>query len=315
MLLRTGAVLGLLTPLLLWGCSSPEAPASGAVAPAATATAAASNSVAAPTATTISSGALSLTLVPSRPTVLEDLEALVSGVTGKVEFRWEKNGVVLPGQTGSRLAAGYVARGDRVAVVAASAEGEVRAEVLIVNSPPRIEQVRLKEPRVYRGADLAVEVKGVDLDGDSLNYRFHWQVNGEELHWEQGPALPGDKFRRGDKVVLRVTPNDGHEDGQVFQGVEMVIPNGPPKFISEPPKQFQGQSYQYQLRVDDPDGDPISYSLETAPKGMEIDPKSGLLSWTFAASDSGEHRIRIVAKDPEGLGAYQEYSLGLTVPQ
>lgn len=314
MLLRTGAVLGLFTPLLFWGCSSPEAPATGAAAPPATAAAASGSAVVAPTATT-NSGALSLTLVPSRPTVLEDLEALVSGISGKVEFRWEKNGVVLPGPSGSRLAAGLTARGDRVAAVATAAEGEVRAEVVIVNSPPRIEQVRLKNLKVFRGAELAVEVQGVDLDGDALSYRYQWQVNGEELHWEQGPALPGDKFRRGDKVVLRVTPNDGQEDGPVFQGVEMVIPNGPPKFISEPPRQFQGQSYQYQLRVDDPDGDPITYSLETAPKGMEIDPKSGLLSWTFARSDSGEHRIRILAKDPEGLGAYQEYSLGLTVPQ
>lgn len=315
MRLRIGAVLGLITPLLLWGCSSPEAPATGAAAPAATAAAATGGSVAAPADTMVRSGSLSLTLLPTRPTVLEDLEALVSGVTGKVEFRWEKNGVVLPGQTSSRLAAGLAARGDRVAVVATTADGEARAEVVIANSLPRIEQVRLQQLRVFRGADLAVEVKGVDLDGDALNYRYHWSVNGEELHWEQGPALPGDTFRRGDKVKLRVTPNDGREDGPVFQGVEMVIPNAPPKFVSEPPKQFQGQNYQYQLRVDDPDGDPISYSLENAPKGMEIDPKSGLLSWSFAASDSGEHRIRILARDPEGLGAYQEYSLGLTVPQ
>ena len=312
--LRTRALIGCLIPLL-WGCSSPETPAP--IGPAAEKTAAVpAGSAAAPAAaTTVTSGTLSLTLVPTRPTVLEDLEALVSGVSGKVDFHWEKNGVELVGQTGSRLPSGHALRGDLVAVVARSVEGEARAEVTIVNSPPRIEQVKLKELRVYRGVDLAVEVKGVDLDGDSLSYRYSWQVNGEELHWEQGPALPGDKFRRGDKVVLRVTPNDGKENGQVFQGVEMTIPNAPPKFVSEPPKQFQGQSYQYQVRVDDPDGDQLTYALETAPKGMEIDPKSGLLSWTFAKSDSGEHRIRIVAKDPEGLGAFQEYALGLTVPQ
>lgn len=311
--LRTGALIGCCIYVLL-GCSSEPQLAAGP-APAEPQAAVANVTPATGGGTTVSAGNLTLTLVPTRPTVLEDLEALVSHVTGKVEFRWEKNGVVLPGQTGSRLPAGLAARDDRVAVVAIAAEGEARAEVTIVNSPPRIEQVRLKELRIFRGADLAVEAKGVDLDGDPLSYRYHWSVNGEDLHWEQGPVLPGDKFRRGDKVLLRVTPNDGKENGQVFQGVEMVIPNGPPKFVSEPPKQFQGQSYQYQVRVDDPDGDPITYSLEAAPKGMEIDPKSGLLSWTFAKSDSGEHRIRIVAKDLEGLGAYQEYSLGLSVPE
>lgn len=312
---RASAFIGCLIPLL-WGCSSPEPPSSAPPAAEVRDTASSSTHTAAPAAgTMVTSGTLSLTLVPTRPTVLEDLEALVSGVAGKVEFRWEKNGVVLAGHTGSRLPSGNAVRGDQVSVVASSAEGEARAEVAIVNSPPRIEQVKLKELRVYHGVDLRVEVKGIDLDGDPLSYRYNWQVNGEELHWEQGAALPGDKFHRGDKVVLRVTPNDGQENGPVFQGVEIIILNGPPKFVSEPPKQFQGQSYQYQVRVDDPDGDQLTYSLETAPKGMEIDPKSGLLSWTFAKSESGEHRIRIVAKDPEGLGAYQEYALNLTVPQ
>lgn len=315
MRLRTGVVLACLISMLSWGCSSPEAPTPVVPNMAGTSAEPSSDAAAPIGGTTVTSGTLSLTLVPTRPTVLEDLEALVSGVSGKVEFRWEKNGVVLAGQTGSRLPSGNAVRGDLVAVVASSAEGEARAEVAIVNSPPRIEQVKLKELRVYRGVDLAVEVKGVDLDGDTVNYRYNWQVNGEELHWEQGAALPGDKFRRGDKVLLRVTPNDGKENGPLFQGVEMVIPNAPPKFVSEPPKQFQGMSYQYQVRVDDPDGDQLTYSLETAPKGMEIDPKSGLLSWTFAKSDSGEHRIRIVAKDPDGVGAYQEYALNLTVPQ
>ena len=128
-------------------------------------------------------------------------------------------------------------------------------------------------------------------------------------------GLAGDKFRRGDKVVLRITPNDGKEDGPVFQGLELTIPNAPPKFVSSPPKTLQGETYQYQVQVDDPDGDPVNYVLEAGPKGMQIDPGSGLLLWPFARSDSGRHPIRIVAKDPEGLGAYQEYSLGLTVPQ
>jgi len=313
--LGNAALVGFLTPLLLWGCSSPETPPSAAQTAEVNATVPSTHAAAPAGGTTVMAGTLSLTLVPTRPTVLEDLEALVSGVAGKVEFHWERNGVVLAGQTGSRLPSGNAVRGDLISVVASSAEGEARAEVAIVNSPPRIEQVKLKELRVFRGVDLAVEVKGVDLDGDSLSYRYNWQLNGEELHWEQGAALPGDKFHRGDKVVLRVTPNDGKENGPVFQGVEMVIPNAPPKFVSEPPKQFQGMTYQYQVRVDDADGDQLTYSLETAPKGMEVDPKSGLLSWTFAKSDSGEHRIRIVAKDPEGLGAYQEYALGLTVPQ
>lgn len=55
--------------------------------------------------------------------------------------------------------------------------------------------------------------------------------------------------------------------------------------------------------------------LEIGPKGMQIDPMTGQLLWSFTQSDSWAQIVRVVAKDSEGLSASQEYSLGLTLPQ
>lgn len=306
-------ILVLLIPLLVGGCSSPDPGGSAPGAPVSDSPTAATSQVG--SGGTLPPGAASLTLMPSRPTVLEDLEAEVGAVSGPVSYRWLRNGLPLSGQTERRLPAGQAIRGDLVTVIANTSQGEGRAQVTIVNSLPRVSRVRLENPRISHGSDLAVSVEGADPDGDALSFRYNWQVNGEELHWERGPLLPGDKFRRGDKIGLRVTPHDGKEDGLVFNTPDWTVGNAPPSFVSTPPQTLQGEIYRYQVQADDPDGDPLSYELEAGPRGMQIDPRSGLLSWTFAKSDSGEHSIRIVAKDPEGLGVYQQFSLELTLPR
>lgn len=306
-------ILVLLIPLLVGGCTSPDPGGSAPGAPV-------SGSLSVVTSQVGSGGTLppdvvTLTLMPSRPTVLEDLEAEVGGVSGPVSYRWLRNGLPLSGQTERRLPAGQAARGDLVTVIATTSQGEGRAQVTIVNSLPRVSRLRLKNPRISHGSDLAVAVEGADPDGDALSFRCNWQVNGEELYWERGPRLPGDKFRRGDKIVLRITPHDGKEDGPVFHTPGWTVGNAPPSFVSTPPITLQGKIYRYQVEANDPDGDSLSYELEAGPRGMQIDPRSGLLSWNLANSDSGEISIRIVAKDPQGLGVYQQFSLELTAPR
>ena len=47
-----------------------------------------------------------------------------------------------------------------------------------------------------------------------------------------------------------------------------------------------GQPYTYPVKAIDPDNDPLTYSLTTAPAGMTIDPATGLITWPAAASNT-----------------------------
>lgn len=257
----------------------------------------------------------SLSLSPQQPTVLDILDLQVSGATGPGVIRWEKNGKIVEGQTSARLGAEFFARGDVVTVVVATAHGEARAQTTIGNAPPRVTRVILPQPKVYRGVDLTTQVLGDDPDGDAVSYRYAWSVNGENLFWEDGPQLSGDKFRRGDRVVLQVTPFDGKVSGKPFKGVDLVIENAPPKFNSSPSQQFQGMSYHYAAHAVDPDGDRIIYGLETAPPGMAIDPDGGVINWTVDPKGAGDYKVRIVAEDGRGAADIQEFTLGLSFKQ
>lgn len=194
---------------------------------------------------------------------------------------------------------------------AATAEnaGEGAAKAGAGNAPPRILAVPFREPRIHRGVDIEVLPEAEDPDYDLVSFRYQWFVNGEPQADLEGPVLPGDRFRKGDRIAVRVTPHDGKENGETFSAQPFVVPNAPPRFVTEPPLQFRARVYGYAARAEDPDGDPVAYTLEEGPQGMAIDGHSGALSWQIGAEQAGSYTVRIVAADEEGAKAIQEYSL------
>ena len=49
--------------------------------------------------------------------------------------------------------------------------------------------------------------------------------------------------------------------GPLFASQNMVIPNGAPRILSSPPQEMHGDVYTYRVIAEDPDGDPITFSL------------------------------------------------------
>ena len=50
------------------------------------------------------------------------------------------------------------------------------------------------------------------------------------------------------------------------------------------------RAYEYQVVATDPDNDPLTYSLPTAPSGMQVS-ASGRVTWTPAANQAGGHDV------------------------
>jgi hypothetical protein len=132
---------------------------------------------------------------------------------------------------------------------------------------------------------------------------------------EHDQVLKGNFFKRGDAVVLKVTPYDNEAEGQTFVSQPLVIPNAPPRFVSLPPMNFSSSSYTYQAHAEDADGDKMTYSLAAGPKGMTINPVTGEITWQIGREDTGTHQIEIIAQDEPGLKSFQKYSLTITIPE
>jgi fibro-slime domain-containing protein/RHS repeat-associated protein len=71
------------------------------------------------------------------------------------------------------------------------------------------------------------------------------------------------------------------------------------------------RQYIYQVQAVDADNEPLVYSLETAPQGMQINSATGLITWNPGISQVGVHNV--VVKVTDQRGAFDTQSFTVTV--
>jgi hypothetical protein len=277
--------------------SSPSAPAAAAAAKAVQRT----------------SGSVPVKILPDVPTVLNDLQVVFT-CSQNVAFEWRKNNAVITGQSTDWLLKRQFVKGDEITAVVKCDATEGAATVTIVNSPPSVESVPFSPQDIHAGVDIAVSPIGYDPDGDAVGFHYKWSVNGTE-QVNDSPVLKGDHLKRGDTVALTVIPYDRDGEGVPFISQNIVIPNGAPRILSTPPHDTPGDTYTYRVVADDPDGDPISFSLISAPEGMTIDSHIGVISWPITEKSAGEHIIEIAVQDSMGARTTQKYTITITATE
>jgi hypothetical protein len=166
------------------------------------------------------------------------------------------------------------------------------------------------EPKGPSVADsLRAKVEGYDADGDSVYYMYQWEKNGDALNDERKEVLEPGRFQRGDKITVTVTPDDRETLGLPKKSEAVTVVNSAPVITSSPPMKFEGNLYIYQVKANDPDNDPIRFTLKSGPKGMEMNPNTGLIRWEIHKEDKGDHLIEIEASDNAGAKSTQQYTL------
>ena len=97
---------------------------------------------------------------------------------------------------------------------------------------------------------------------------------------------------------------------EVSTELEVRIQNSAPSWVNDPRgvKQIDG----YQAKASDPDDDPLVYSLDGAPDGMSIDPKTGILQYKGSVNAKpGAYDITVLASDPDGAFAKWTFSISV----
>jgi FtsP/CotA-like multicopper oxidase with cupredoxin domain len=89
----------------------------------------------------------------------------------------------------------------------------------------------------------------------------------------------------------------------------------PPAITSSPAlKATQGKSYAYKLTATDPDGGPITYTLDNAPAGMTIKTTSDFIAWAGwfpTNAQVGTQAVTVRATDPTGRFATQSFNIAV----
>lgn len=231
------------------------------------------------------------------------------------QYQWIKNDEEMSGENKDTLKRVDLRKGDLIRVKVTPSDGKMDGEpfisspVKVFNSPPLIEEIRI-EPRIaYVNNNLKAIVKSDDADGDNIYYDYQWEKNGIIITEEKSEVLEKGRFKKGDRLTVIVVPDDQETVGASKKSEPITIINSPPIIVSSPSTKTTGNIYTYQVKANDPDNDPVIFSLKSAPKGMEIDKETGLIRWEIRNENRGTHTIEIEASASEGGKSYQRYDL------
>lgn len=250
------------------------------------------------------SGLAGVRFSPDPPVSGEPLRALVSmngRSRGRLEltYTWTVAGHRIVDERGS-IHLPRLEKHDRIEVSVARSDGmgePVTAVSEIENKRPKLLQLSLELEDTPDGEVWKAEAWGNDPDGDPLEYEYTWIVNGRR-HENQGATFPSRLLERGDTISVRVVASDGEDYSAVAQSGAAEIANASPDFVSTPPPLGRSGRYRYEAEAEDPDGDRrLKFELVTGPEGMEVDPLSGVVSWTPTPEQTGRHTIEIAVED------------------
>lgn len=180
-------------------------------------------------------------------------------------------------------------------------------------SLPELSEIKIQLVSYTPRDGFKAEPKSADPDNENINYSYEWKHNGELIIGGKEQVLQWqDEFKKGDALSVSVIPFD-ESGGSVWKAEgSFQIPNSPPEILTEPETTFEDGNFSYKVEAQDPDGDPFDFTLRNAPKGMTIEPATGLISWKYGPENAGEHSFKIVVTDSEGAYVFQE--LNFTIP-
>jgi hypothetical protein len=171
-----------------------------------------------------------------------------------------------------------------------------------VNDPP----VFTSQPVITATEEIEYfyEVEAEDLDDDTLTYSLLSYPEGMVIDSSSGTIswIPTNAQVGAIPVTVRIIDGKGGEAKQAFTiNVENV--NDPPTFTSSPiTDATEEEVYAYIVLAEDldPTQDNLTFELSVYPQGMQINPTTGIISWTPADNQVGDNSVIVIVSDEKG---------------
>jgi len=263
---------------------------------------------------------LPMPVVLSRPVTVSVSAQDIDGQNIQYRYKWLVNGEVMPGQTASSLPQELLKQGDQVAVEVTPFDGVIEgvpfrsAAASVANTGPIIVHLSVGYDLDARASRIIASAEVIDPDQDPVTVTYRWIQNDKVLKEGEDNAVDVVGLTSQDPVQVEVIASDGlHQDATTAKG-QFLIANALPTIVSQPPAAPTAGQYAYHVQATDPDGDALTYALESAPPGMTINAQTGQINWVPSPDTKGSYVVRIVAKDTKGGFASQEFELALSMP-
>ncbi|MGA1842202.1 MAG: putative Ig domain-containing protein [bacterium] len=184
-------------------------------------------------------------------------------------------------------------------------------EVFNVNDPPLI----TSNPLTGAVKDFlyTYDVEATDEDEDTTTYGLNISPTGMTIDSSTGLIQWTPDITQVGPHPVEILVTDG-KGGSATQSYTLNVSavNREPRITSAPETSAeQDQSYTYDVDATDPDTDPITFSLNTAPNGMTIVPDTGLIQWTPSKMQTGANQVVVMASDNKGGTGTQTFTINV----
>ena len=207
-------------------------------------------------------------------------------------YRWFRNGVAIPGETGPTLdlsKPGNGDGGDAIALEVTANDGKADSfplqsapvTVTVTDTPPVLDSVAITPVSPGTNSLLTAVVHSHDAEGDTVTYAYQWLKNGSPIAGETGPTLDLSKPGNGDvgdAIAVTVTPSDGTLTGAPMTSAPVTVGNGPPVLhlsTATVSAQYSDPIAPVSVSATDPDGDPVMFAATGLPAGIALTPGAG----------------------------------------
>ena len=215
---------------------------------------------------------------------------------------------------GNQLAPSLFQRGDKIKAVVKLRTGAVEMvlttpEVQADNALPVVEQVRIEPQAPTTGSTVRAIVSARDPDGDPLTFQYQWYID-NVLAPGAGDAFTLKGIRKGSSVHVRATPNDGFADGGWKYSPVYEIVNALPVVKNQAPTTIPpSRLLTHAIVAEDPDGDPLTYTLVKGPGGLTL--AGPVLTWIVTDEDIGRP-AEVVIRIADNNGGETVVTMNLT---
>jgi hypothetical protein len=232
-------------------------------------------------------------------------------------YQWYVDNVLLPTQTAATLPAELLRRGQTVVVEIIPTDGTNKGQayrtksVMVGNTSPKIIAISLSPQTVRPGDRIEAQVEAADPDRDRVDLTYKWIRNDAVIKEGDEPFLDTAGLTSRDQIVVEVTASDPAALSHSLRSDPLVLGNSAPRIVSAPPAPGASDRFEYPVQAVDPDGDRLTYQLETGPPGMTISEATGHIAWSIPHDQHGTFHVKVVAKDGRGGMASQEFDVTL----
>lgn len=183
-----------------------------------------------------------------------------------------------------------------------------------VNDNPTITSTPLVTAVEKKLYTYDVDASDIDPTKDTLTFKLETAPTGMTINATSGLLqwTPTNADVGAHPIKVTVEDGNGGSESQSFTVTVANVNDDPTITTKAGTEAIEDQQYLYLVKANDPDPtkDSLTFSLETAPKGMTIDPSTGLVEWTPTNDDADkQHAVKIKVEDGNGGSATESYFL------